>query len=555
MAEGETIFTFKADTKPAEQSLESFGDKVVEIGRKASIALAGYFSFRALSIGFEKAVESAMEAERAVNQFNAAMISTGTYTEAASASFEDYASSLERTTGVADDLIMSNAALLVSIGKLEGEGLKRATQAALDLAKGLQIDVGSAFDIVTKATQGNVGMLAKYGLEVSKNATDSQKFGAALSFIESRFSGLAQGNINTFEGALTKLKNGFNDVFESSGKLITQNPKVIAVLSVFGDLFYELSKNIANSNANIGIFIDYSFKIAQFITSFVLAPLEATARFLITTMSMLPRFMLEIYNSLAGVADKIFGIDLQSKSQGFTTAITGILDAVKSPLITDEQFFTTRLSRTIDETKKNIDELAEKLSKDLPNAAKAGGSTTQGAIDGMSDAAKTLATTFKNALVNTIVKGVDHIAQKIVKGEDIFGGLLSVVLMSFGEMAQSIGTVLIGIGIGIESLTALKGFAAIAAGIGLVLIGGIMKALAGSSGGPVTNPNEAAADAVIASGDVYQQTQEEERAAAETGVQVVVQGNIFDSRETGLQIAQIINDSFDLNGTIIRANA
>jgi hypothetical protein len=128
MAEGETIFTFKADTKPAEQSLESFGDKVVEIGRKASIALAGYFSFRALSIGFEKAVESAMEAERAVKQFNAAMISTGTYTEAASASFEDYASSLERTTGVADDVIMSNAALLVSIGKLEGEGLKRATQ-------------------------------------------------------------------------------------------------------------------------------------------------------------------------------------------------------------------------------------------------------------------------------------------------------------------------------------------------------------------------------------------------------------------------------------------
>jgi hypothetical protein len=52
-----------------------------------------------------------------------------------------------------------------------------------------------------------------------------------------------------------------------------------------------------------------------------------------------------------------------------------------------------------------------------------------------------------------------------------------------------------------------------------------------------------------------EQTPEQERAAAQTGVQVVVQGNIFDSRETGLQIAQIINDSFDLNGTIIRANA
>jgi hypothetical protein len=50
-------------------------------------------------------------------------------------------------------------------------------------------------------------------------------------------------------------------------------------------------------------------------------------------------------------------------------------------------------------------------------------------------------------------------------------------------------------------------------------------------------------------------TAEQERMAAQTGVQVIVQGNIFDSRETGLQIAQIINDSFDLNGTIIRSFA
>ena len=176
-------------------------------------------------------------------------------------------------------------------------------------------------------------------------------------------------------------------------------------------------------------------------------------------------------------------------------------------------------------------------------------------LNEMEDNARILGTTFKNALVTVIVRGVDHIAQKIVKGEDIFGGLLSVVLMTFGEMAQQIGSTMIGIGIAIESLKFLNGFAAIAAGVGLVLIGGIMKALAGGGGGPIANPNAAAADAVVASGDVYQQTQEEERAAAQTGVQVIVQGNIFDSRETGLQIAQIINDSFDLNGTIIRANA
>jgi hypothetical protein len=178
-------------------------------------------------------------------------------------------------------------------------------------------------------------------------------------------------------------------------------------------------------------------------------------------------------------------------------------------------------------------------------------------LNEMEDNARLIGTTIKNSLVNAISQSMQTLIGNLVKGKAAFADFGKVVLGLLGQMAIQIGTVLLSAGIGMLSLKFLDPTGAIAAGLGLIALGSILSAI-GEGGGAMqeaTNPNAAAADAVIASGDIYQQTQEEERAAAQTGVQVIVQGNIFDSRETGLQIAQIINDSFDLNGTIIRANA
>jgi len=570
MAEGETVFTFKANTKPAEEAIDSLGDKVLAVGKRLGAATAAYFSFRALAQTLDSAVTAAMEAERATLAFNSALAMSGQYSAQASAAFEDYATELERTTGVQDDLILSNAAMLVSIGKLSGEGLERATKAALDLSRGMQIDVASAFDIVTKATQGNVGVLAKYGLEVGKTSTDAQKFAKALEFIESRFGGLSTGAINTFEGALTKVKNGFANILEEGGKLITKNPKVIASLSVLGDVFYKLGERIAASNINIGTFIDYAFKIAQVITSYILAPFEIAARFLITTLTLIPRVMLEIYNSLAGVADKIFGIDLQSKTEGFTNAITGLLDAVKAPLISEEELFTTKLSRSIDNTKTKIDELATKIKVDLPAAVETGASESlsdwelfkEGFKKGVGDLSKSLST-LGSQISGTFVSGFSNafasLGKALVNGSDAFGEFGKAILSMLGTIALQMGSFYIAAGIAAMFLNPGQGGGMIAAGIGLSVLGGVLQALGSGGGAPAAGPTASTAGSLptnpMFTSPMSEQTPEEERAAAQTGVQVVVQGNIFDSRETGLQIAQIINDSFDLNGTIIRANA
>jgi hypothetical protein len=434
----------------------------------------------------------------------------------------------------------------------------------------MQIDVASAFDIVTKATQGNVMALHRYGLEVGKLDNDSQKFAKTLDFIESRFGGLSTGAINTFEGALTKVKNGFGNIFEESGKLITSNPKVIASLSVLGDIFYKISSNIAASNVNIGKFVDLLFNIGQFVTTFLITPFEIAARWMTMTMLTLPRLMLTIYTEIAGLSDKILGTNLREKIEPIKQAIADIQTAAATPLFTEEELFSTKLSRSIDETKKKVDELATKIKVDLPavnaNATAKSSSYWQDFTQGFMENAQQMTGTFQSlgktisgTLINGFTNAFAAMGKALVSGGNALGEFGKQALSVIGSIAIQLGQFLVLAGLGFSVIPGFQASAgAVIAGAALIVLGGVLQALGAGGSTPAAGAGGAGAVAtggVTGPSPMTEQTPEQERAAAQTGVQVVVQGNIFDSRETGLQIAQIINDSFDLNGTIIRANA
>lgn len=100
-------------------------------------AFAGVFATSKI-VGFLKdSAKAAIEAENATNTLGASLAQIGKYNKEAVESFSEYAGSLQATTGIEDDLIKQNAALLVSIGKLSGDGLERGTKVALDLSQAL----------------------------------------------------------------------------------------------------------------------------------------------------------------------------------------------------------------------------------------------------------------------------------------------------------------------------------------------------------------------------------------------------------------------------------
>jgi hypothetical protein len=92
-------------------------------------------------------------------------------------------------------------------------------------------------------------------------------------------------------------------------------------------------------------------------------------------------------------------------------------------------------------------------------------------------------------------------------------------------------------GTGVEALKTLGGFAAIAAGIGLVAVGTLLKGFAGGaaanpSGGSSVTPPLADLEPDGVSDELGDSAR----------VNVTIEGNVFDGDETGLRIADILKD-------------
>ncbi len=110
-------------------------------------------------------------------------------------------------------------------------------------------------------------------------------------------------------------------------------------------------------------------------------------------------------------------------------------------------------------------------------------------------------------------------------------------------MAIQLGETLIFTGLGIEALKSLGGAAAIAAGVGLIALGTILKSFSGEGGGAdaaSTGGADTVASAITDASEVDELAEPEE---PDTKVSIVVQGDVFDSSETGLRIAQILEEA------------
>ena len=200
---------------------------------------------------FAGAVHGAEEQEDAINRLNIALKASGDFTEAASLEFQAYASELQKVSRVGDEVTIANLALLKSLAPLTNEGLKAANTAATNLSAALRIDLDSAVRLVAKAANGNVEAFKRYGIELTKGKTDAETFAKALDAINTRFGGAAQGDINTFSGAVAQLGNAFSDTLEEVGAFITENKSLIEGLKLATEFFSSAAeglKNYRNSN-------------------------------------------------------------------------------------------------------------------------------------------------------------------------------------------------------------------------------------------------------------------------------------------------------------------
>lgn len=169
----------------------------------------------------------------------------------------------------------------------------------------------------------------------------------------------------------------------------------------------------------------------------------------------------------------------------------------------------------------------------------------------------------KAALVESAGQAFASFGAALVNGANAAEEFGKVFLSAIGQVLVQLGQgyILQGIAASANPLTPGAGAGMIAAGAALATFGGVLSALAGGGGarGGGAAAGETAGGGTTGGGftetSPINETVAPEEIAAQTPkteVQVVINGNVLDRRETGLEIAQILQEQFQEQGLIIK---
>jgi len=214
------ITGLKGGLDKAGKEVQGFGGKTKQWFADSQIAIGA--GIAGISAAIVTSIKAYGEQEQAVAKLNQALANQGIYTAQTSKAMVDYAAELQRVTTFTDESIIAVESSLTAFG-LEGEQLKKATKATLDLAAAKGIDLASASQLLGKAFVGETGTLARYGIVLSDNIPKTQKFAAAMDAVNGMFGGQAETMRNTTLGAWTGFQNAINDVQEEIGAFLASD--------------------------------------------------------------------------------------------------------------------------------------------------------------------------------------------------------------------------------------------------------------------------------------------------------------------------------------------
>lgn len=530
-------------TARVESALSGIQGKLIAI---AATAVAAF--------SFHKMIDEALQADDAIAQLGVSLRLAGDGAANSAEKFADWADNLSAKIGIADNVIVNQMGQLAAMGHLTGQRLQEATLGAINLSAATGKDLATAFSAVEKAANGHTESLRKMGVLVDENTPKSQKFSAALEQL-GHMQGAAEQKANTFHGAMDKMGVAFDKILENFGKMATQSPVITKIISMIGDAFGDIATKVGTlqkSGDVLGEFVIELTKIGITITEYVGPTIELFARgtyatFLslraaITEVLIEPLFnvygliqslgnMMHIISDeammyYANISNKIhdkvaefnsdemkfdpFNFDATQSTLNFMNKFKAVIEAVK-PMV-----------------KKNIVDLGTPVKETL--------------VD--------IGSTLKSGIGSAVATTMSTIGASLAQGGKAFDNFGKKLLSLMGDLAIQIGTVLFTSGIGMISLKVLDPTGAIAAGLGLMALGGLMKAVGG--GGESVSASTAMSNAGSSASPSIADSKVTDHKDLEQGnrnkIIVNIHGNVFDKRETGLHIIEAMNEALGSNG-------
>lgn len=269
------VNALKAGLASAAATLRSFGSTAAGVAHRIHSAFRAVghgirTAFRYAAIGMGAvlgaaalSVRAALQQEAANKKLEAVLKATGNASMVSAKDMQAYAAQLQDVTTYSDDTIINTMAILATFKNVKGDTFKRATAAILDMSTALGQDASSTAMQFGKALNDpihGVMLLRRAGFALSdsqeksiKALAESGKLYEAqakiLSMLEGQYGGMAQAARQTLGGALSFLRNQFDEVLEAVGFTIVDVFDLTGTFNRLGETFKAFAKTILESKA------------------------------------------------------------------------------------------------------------------------------------------------------------------------------------------------------------------------------------------------------------------------------------------------------------------
>lgn len=220
------------------EALDKVRDNLKSVGEIGSAAMAG------LTAVLVKSIMEFREQEQATNALTQAMVNNGVYSKELKKNYDDQSKAIQGLTLFAGEQVtQAQAALQMQLG--EKQITQELTMAVANLATAKKMDLTSAAELVGKTISGTNNILQKQGVHFDNNTTGAERMTAVVEGLNGAFGGQAAAATSGL-GALTKLQNTLNDMFEEIGG------RIAPIIEVLGAAFI----GMANDGGKASMFVD-----------------------------------------------------------------------------------------------------------------------------------------------------------------------------------------------------------------------------------------------------------------------------------------------------------
>lgn len=154
-------------------------------------------------------------------KMDAVLANAGTLTDAYREQLQDLAGTLQDATAIADDDWLGVLAKLSQFGA-DSSNIEQYSDAVKNLAGIIGGDITTAGDLMARAIQGNFEMLGRYGINVEKSGTQTERLDSLMAQLATRGGGVLEAQGKTLSGQWRQLALALDDLMEGIGNLIAR---------------------------------------------------------------------------------------------------------------------------------------------------------------------------------------------------------------------------------------------------------------------------------------------------------------------------------------------